>query len=166
MKKTQSSKSMQSAQSTQSDDSITLTNLRPDGARMIREARLMRFPNRTKVRRYTVEFTCPEFTCVCPASGFPDFATLIIKYIPRDYCVELKSLKLYINQFRDRGIFHEDVSNLILDDLVNLLDPWEIEVVGDFSVRGNIKTVVRAKHVRHDSEKELTKQTKASARKR
>jgi 7-cyano-7-deazaguanine reductase len=148
------------------NDDITLTNLRPDGARMIREARLMRFPNRTKVRRYTVEFTCPEFTCVCPASGFPDFATIFIKYIPRDYCVELKSLKLYINQFRDRGIFHEDVSNLILDDLVKLLDPWEIEVVGDFSVRGNIKTVIRAKHVRHDSEKELAKQTKALSKKR
>lgn len=155
MKKTQS----------QNDD-ITLTNLRPDGARMIREARLMRFPNRTKVRRYTVEFTCPEFTCVCPASGFPDFATIFIKYVPRDFCVELKSLKLYINQFRDRGIFHEDVSNLILDDLVKLLDPWEIEVVGDFSVRGNIKTVIRAKHVRHDSEKELAKQNKALATKR
>jgi 7-cyano-7-deazaguanine reductase len=148
------------------DDNITLTNLRPDGARMIREARLMRFPNRTKVRRYTVEFTCPEFTCVCPASGFPDFATIVIKYVPRDYCVELKSLKLYINQFRDRGIFHEDVSNLILDDLVNLLDPWEMEVVGDFSVRGNIKTVIRAKHVRHDSEKELAKDLKRQASKR
>jgi 7-cyano-7-deazaguanine reductase len=147
------------------DDNITLTNLRPDGARMIREARLMRFPNRTKVRRYTVEFTCPEFTCVCPASGFPDFATIVIKYTPRDYCVELKSLKLYINQFRDRGIFHEDVSNLILDDLVNLLDPWEMEVVGDFSVRGNIKTVIRAKHVRHDSEKELAKDLKRQASK-
>jgi 7-cyano-7-deazaguanine reductase len=132
------------------DNSITLSNLRPDGERMIREAKLMRFANRTKVRRYTVEFTCPEFTCVCPASGFPDFATIFIKYVPRDWCVELKSLKLYINQFRNRGIFHEDVSNLILDDLVKLLDPWEMEVVGDFSVRGNIKTVVRAKHVRSE----------------
>ena len=127
---------------------ITLSNLRPDGARMIREAKLMRFANRTQVRRYEIEFTCPEFTCVCPASGFPDFATLQIKYVPREWCVELKSLKLYINQFRDRGIFHEDVSNLILDDLVQLLDPWEMEVVGDFSVRGNIKTVIRAKHIR------------------
>jgi len=128
--------------------SITLSNLRPDGARMIREAKLMRFENRTQVRRYTVEFTCPEFTCVCPASGFPDFATLHIKYVPRKWCVELKSLKLYINQFRDRGIFHEDVANVVLDDLIQLLDPWEIEVVGDFSVRGNIKTVVTARHER------------------
>jgi 7-cyano-7-deazaguanine reductase len=125
--------------------SDALSNIRPDGARMIREARLERFPNRTQVRRYSVEFSCPEFTCVCPASGFPDFATLCIKYVPREWCVELKSLKLYINQYRDRGIFHEDVVNVVLDDLVKLLDPWELEVVGDFNVRGNIKTVVRAR---------------------
>jgi 7-cyano-7-deazaguanine reductase len=115
---------------------------------MIRDARLERFPNRTKERRYTVEFTCPEFTCVCPASGFPDFATLFIKYVPRAFCVELKSLKLYINQYRDRGVFHEDVVNVILSDLVKLLDPWEMEVVGDFNVRGNIKTIIRARHER------------------
>jgi 7-cyano-7-deazaguanine reductase len=133
--------------------SNALSNERPDGAKIIREAKLERFPNRTKVRRYSVEFTCPEFTCVCPASGFPDFATIFIKYIPRDFCVELKSLKLYINRFRDRGIFHEDVVNVILDDLKKLLDPWEIEVVGDFNVRGNIKTVVRANHKRPDAGK-------------
>jgi 7-cyano-7-deazaguanine reductase len=128
--------------------SIALANRRPDGARLIRQARLERFPNRTHVRRYWVEFSCPEFTCVCPASGFPDFATLHIKYQPRDWCVELKSLKLYINKFRDQGIFHEDVVNRVLDDLIALLDPWEMEVVGDFNVRGNIKTVVRAAHHR------------------
>jgi 7-cyano-7-deazaguanine reductase len=133
--------------------SFALSNIRPDGARMIREAQLERFANRTQVRRYTVEFSCPEFTCVCPASGFPDFATLFIKYVPRQWCVELKSLKLYINQYRDRGIFHEDVVNVVLDDLVRLLDPWEIEVVGDFNVRGNIKTVVRARHERGRSSK-------------
>lgn len=127
---------------------LTLSNARPDGREMIRNAKLERFENRTKVRKYWVEFTCPEFTCVCPVTGFPDFATIYIKYQPREYCVELKSLKLYINQFRDQGIFHEDVSNRILDDLVNLLDPWRIEVVGDFAVRGNIKTVIRAEHVR------------------
>jgi 7-cyano-7-deazaguanine reductase len=124
---------------------------------MIREAKLMRFANRTTVRRYLIEFTCPEFTCVCPASGFPDFATIIIRYVPKDWCVELKSLKLYINQYRDRGIFHEDVVNVILDDLVGLLDPWEMEVVGDFSVRGNIKTVVRAKHSHSNTETSLLK---------
>lgn len=120
--------------------------MRPDGKTIIANAQLERFENRTKHRKYWVEFTCPEFTCVCPASGFPDFATIYIKYVPKDWCVELKSLKLYINKFRDQGIFHEDVSNRILDDLVTLLDPWEIEVVGDFNVRGNIKTVIRARH--------------------
>lgn len=128
--------------------SIALSNERPDGAKIIREARLERFSNRTKVRRYEVEFSCPEFTCVCPASGFPDFATIHIKYVPREWCVELKSLKLYLNQYRDRGIFHEDVVNVILDDMVKLLDPWDIQVVGDFNVRGNIKTIVRAEHAR------------------
>jgi 7-cyano-7-deazaguanine reductase len=131
---------------------ITLSNLRPDGARMIREARLLRFRNRVSVRRYLIEFTCPEFTCVCPASGFPDFATLHIRYVPRDWCVELKSLKLYINQYRDRGIFHEDVVNVVMDDLVGLLDPWEMEITGDFSVRGNIRTVVKARHAHPELE--------------
>jgi len=126
--------------------SITLKNERPDGRKIIAEASLERFKNRTQHRRYEVEFSCPEFTCVCPASGFPDFATIQIRYVPKDWCVELKSLKLYLNQFRDRGIFHEDVSNVILDDLVALLDPWEMDVVGDFNVRGNIKTIVRASH--------------------
>ena len=116
------------------------------GTRMIEEAQLERFENRTKVRRYTVEFTCPEFTCLCPRTGFPDFATLHIRYVPDQWCVELKSLKLYINKYRDRNVYHEDVVNVILEDLVKLLDPLEIEVVGDFNVRGNIKTVIRARH--------------------
>lgn len=112
----------------------------------VRDNKLERFENRTLVRRYTIEFTCPEFTCLCPRSGFPDFAVIRIKYVPDRYCVELKSLKLYINGFRDKKIFHEDVTNLILENLVELLDPWEIEVVGDFHVRGNIKTVITSKH--------------------
>ena len=116
------------------------------GEEMIKNAQLESFDNRTLVRRYWVEFTCPEFTCLCPRSGFPDFATIHIKYSPDKKCVELKSLKLYINQFRDRKVFHEDVTNNIIDDLIKLLDPWEIEVIGDFTVRGNIKTVVRAHH--------------------
>lgn len=116
------------------------------GERAIRENQLERFPNRTRVRRYTVEFTCPEFTCVCPRSGFPDFATIHIRYVPHEWCVELKSLKLYINSFRDRKVFHEDVTNELLDDLVKLLDPWEMEIVGDFNVRGNIKTVITSRH--------------------
>lgn len=116
------------------------------GAKMIREAELERFENRTRHRKYWVEFNCPEFTCVCPKTGFPDFATIHIKYVPDQYCVELKSLKLYINKFRDQGVFHEDVVNVITDDLVKLLDPFELEVVGDFNVRGNIKTIIRARH--------------------
>lgn len=112
----------------------------------IEEAALERFENRTTVRRYTIEFTCPEFTCLCPRSGFPDFATIRIKYIPHKYCVELKSLKLYINTFRNKKVFHEDVTNNIIQDLIDLLDPWELEVIGDFTVRGNIHTVVSARH--------------------
>jgi 7-cyano-7-deazaguanine reductase len=119
------------------------------GEKIIEENQLERFPNRTLVRTYSIEFTCPEFTCVCPRSGFPDFATIYIHYIPDQWCIELKSLKLYINGFRNEKVFHEDVTNQILDDLVNLLDPWEIEVIGDFSVRGNIKTVIRSKHVKN-----------------
>lgn len=126
----------------------TLTPARAPGTKMIAEAKLERFPNQNPQRRYWVEMSTPEFTCICPASGFPDFATISIRYIPRKWCVELKSLKLYFNAFRNRGIFHEDVTNVILDDLVKCLDPWEMEVVGDFSVRGNIKTIVRARHVR------------------
>lgn len=118
------------------------------GTREIAEAQLERFENRTRHRKYVIEFTCPEFTCLCPKTGFPDFATIRIRYIPDQYCVELKSLKLYINKFRDVGVFHEDVSNKILDDFVELLNPFEAEVVGDFNVRGNIKTVIRSTHVK------------------
>ena len=114
----------------------------------IENNKLERFENRTKVRRYTIEFTCPEFTCLCPISGFPDFATIYIKYVPDQWCVELKSLKLYINKFRNDNIFHEDVTNLILDDLVKLLDPFEIEVKGNFNVRGNIHTLITSKHAK------------------
>ena len=112
----------------------------------VEEAKLERFENRTTVRRYEVAFTCPEFTCLCPRSGFPDFATIRIKYVPDKYCVELKALKLYINKFRNQKVFHEDVTNFIIQDLIDLLDPWSIEVVGDFTVRGNIHTVVTAHH--------------------
>src|SRR3954471_23642879 len=93
------------------------------GEKAIEEAELERFENRTQVRKYLIEFTCPEFTCVCPRSGFPDFATIYIKYVPDQWCVELKSLKLYINSFRNEKVFHEDVTNWILDELVDLLDP-------------------------------------------
>jgi 7-cyano-7-deazaguanine reductase len=118
----------------------------PRGVKEIREAKLERFENRNRHRRYEVNFTCPEFTCVCPKTGFPDFATILIRYVPDQWCVELKSLKLYINKFRDRGVFHEDVTNIIADDLIKLLDPTEIDITADFTVRGNIHTVVSVKH--------------------
>jgi 7-cyano-7-deazaguanine reductase len=116
------------------------------GAKMIAEAKLEAVPNDTPERDYEIDFTIPEFTCLAPDSGFPDFATIRIHYIPDQKLVELKSLKLYINKFRDQEVFHEGAVNRILDDLVALLDPRFMEVVGDFNVRGNIKTVVTARH--------------------
>src|ERR1700716_1626781 len=113
---------------------------------MIAESRLEAVPNGTSNRDYEIDFTLPEFTCLAPDSGFPDFATIRIRYIPAQKLVELKSLKLYINRFRDQGVFHEAAVNRILDDLVALLDPRFMEVIGDFNVRGNIKTVVTARH--------------------
>jgi 7-cyano-7-deazaguanine reductase len=116
------------------------------GTKMIAESTLEAVPNGTPERDYEIDFTIPEFTCLAPDSGFPDFATIRIRYIPDQTLVELKSLKLYINKFRDQEIFHEAAVNRILDDLVTLLDPRFMEVVGDFNVRGNIKTVVTARH--------------------
>lgn len=118
------------------------------GEKVVDEAQLERFENRTKHRDYEIEFQCPEFTCLCPRSGFPDFARIDIRYIPDQWCVELKSLKLYINKFRNQKIFHEDVSNKIMDDLVELLDPKDITVLADFNVRGNIHTNVRVTHTK------------------
>jgi 7-cyano-7-deazaguanine reductase len=99
-------------------------------------------------RRIEINFTSSEFTAICPFSDFPDFATLNINYVPNRRCIELKSLKLYINSFREVKIFHEHVVNQILDDLVRVCDPLELSIEGDFHVRGNIKTVVRASYVR------------------
>lgn len=95
-------------------------------------------------RNISIKFEIPEFTCVCPFSDFPDFATIRIEYVPNERCVELKSLKLYINSFREVKIFHEHVINVILEDFVRACDPLAADVEGDFNVRGNIKTVVRA----------------------
>jgi 7-cyano-7-deazaguanine reductase len=113
---------------------------------MIAESILEAVDNDNPQRDYDIDFTIPEFTCLCPQSNFPDFATIRIRYVPDRKLVELKSLKLYINKFRDQEMFHETAVNRILDDLVTLLDPRYIEVVGDFNVRGNIKTVVTARH--------------------
>ncbi|MDH4228706.1 MAG: preQ(1) synthase [Nitrospirota bacterium] len=100
------------------------------------------FANPNPERDYEIHFNCPEFTCLCPKTGQPDFATFDIRYVPDRLCVELKSLKLYLWSFRDEGHFHEAVTNRILDDLVAAVAPRHITVVGDFFVRGGIHTVV------------------------
>ena len=107
---------------------------------------LATFGNPNPGRAYEIRFECPEFTCVCPMTGQPDFATIRIAYTPGDLCVELKSLKLYLWSYRAEGAFHEAVTNRILDDLVAALKPRRCEVIGDFMVRGGIHTVVVARH--------------------
>ena len=99
-------------------------------------------------RGIKINFEIPEFTAICPFSDFPDFATIRIEYVPNERCIELKSLKLYINSFRNIKIFHEHVINVILEDFVAACDPISVEIEGDFHVRGNIKTVVRASYKR------------------
>ena len=104
------------------------------------------FPNPAPERDYVIRFEAPEFTCVCPMTGQPDFATFYVEYVPDRLCVELKSFKLYLWSFRDEGHFHEAVTNLVLDDLVKALQPRRIKVTGDFNVRGGIHTVVEASY--------------------
>ena len=118
----------------------------PYGQQAIERNELEPWPNPSPGRDYVVRFEIPEFTCLCPRSGYPDFATLVIDYAPGPSIVELKSLKLYINQFRDRRISHEAVANLILDELVALLAPCWMRLVAEFNVRGNIKTTITAEH--------------------
>ena len=103
---------------------------------------LQTFANPNPERDYEIHFECPEFTCLCPLTGQPDFATLHISYVPDQTCVELKSLKLYLWSYRNEGAFHEAVTNQILDDLVTLLKPRRLEVIGEFMVRGGITTEV------------------------
>jgi 7-cyano-7-deazaguanine reductase len=103
-------------------------------------------PNPHPGRDYEVSLDVPEFTCVCPMTGQPDFATIRIRYVPDQHLVELKSIKLYMWSYRDEGAFHEDVTNRILDDFVAVAAPRYIEVIGDWNVRGGIKTVVRVVH--------------------
>ena len=110
------------------------------------------FPYEYAGRRIWIEFEMPEFTAVCPFSEFPDFATIKLKYVPNERCIELKSLKLYINSFREIKISHEHVVNVIMEDFVKACDPLEVEIEGDFNVRGNIKTVVRASYRRGEDQ--------------
>jgi 7-cyano-7-deazaguanine reductase len=106
------------------------------------------FANPYPGRDYTIEMDCPEFTAVCPKTGQPDFGTIRIRYVPDEKCLELKSLKLYLWSFRDQGIFHEAVTNSILEDLVAACAPRRMTVVGDFNVRGGISTVVTVEYTK------------------
>ena len=109
-------------------------------------ATLETFPNPRPERDYEIAIQCPEFTSLCPKTGLPDFGEIRITYVPGTKCIELKALKYYIIEFRNRGIFYENVTNQILDDLVGAIQPRRMTVVGDFSVRGGIKTVVKAEY--------------------
>tara|TARA_B100001250_G_scaffold143910_1_gene123184 strand:- start:142 stop:525 length:384 start_codon:yes stop_codon:yes gene_type:complete len=105
------------------------------------------FPNPNLRRDYTINFEIPEFSCLCPKTGQPDFAVLEIEYIPDNLCVELKSLKLYIWSYRDHGAFHEAVTNKILDDLVATISPRFMNISANFNVRGGIRTNVTAEYI-------------------
>src|SRR5437879_13135619 len=110
------------------------------------------FPYEFPGSEIKINFEMPEFTCICPFSDFPDFATIRIEYVPNQRCVELKSLKLYINSFREVKIFHEHAINVILEDLVKACDPLSVDIEGDFNVRGNIRTTVRANYRKQKTE--------------
>lgn len=107
---------------------------------------LEQFDNTFPQRDYEIEIVCPEFTSVCPKTGQPDFGTLTINYVPNQLCVELKSLKLYLQKFRNEGIFYENVTNRILDDLVSVLQPRRMTLTADFNARGGITAKITAKY--------------------
>ena len=120
------------------------------------------FPYEFPGKEIRINFEIPEFTCICPFSDFPDFATIRLEYVPQKRCVELKSLKLYINSFRNVKVFHEHVINMILEDFVSACDPLRVEIEGDFNVRGNIKTTIRASYRKsgvRSQESEVSKST-------
>jgi len=113
---------------------------------MSSEVTIETFPNPRPERDFEISISCPEFTSVCPKTGLPDFGEIRITYVPADRCIELKSLKYYMFGFRNRGIFFEAATNLILDDLVKACQPRRMTVVGDFAVRGGMKTIVTASY--------------------
>ena len=117
-----------------------------DDIRNLKTPEIDTWTNQYSEREYTIELTVPEFTCICPKTGLPDFATITICYVPNQKCIELKSFKEYIVFYRNVGIFHEHVVNKILDDFVRACDPRSVEIIGDFNVRGGIKTVVKANY--------------------
>ncbi|MGK7958057.1 MAG: preQ(1) synthase [Crocosphaera sp.] len=120
------------------------------GEREIEAGKLITFPNPRMGRHYTINVTLPEFTCKCPFSGYPDFATLYLTYVPNEKVVELKALKLYINRYRDHYISHEESVNQILDDFVAACDPLEATLKGDFNPRGNVHTIIEVHHKKDD----------------
>lgn len=113
------------------------------GEKEIKEARLTPWDNPFPERNYRIEISFPEFSCLCPRSGYPDYATIRIEYIPDKNIVELRSFKLYLNSYRDRHISHEESTNLIYQDLFELLKPRALNVYGEFHPRGNVKTVIK-----------------------
>jgi 7-cyano-7-deazaguanine reductase len=113
------------------------------GTKAIKKAKLEVWDNPSPERDYEINITFPEFTCLCPRSGYPDFATIRIIYIPDKKIIELKALKLYLNSFRDVHISHEEITNKIYSEIKKALKPRSLEVVGDFNPRGNVKTVIR-----------------------
>jgi len=121
----------------------------PPGARLFRmsDAVVETFPNPRESRDYTIEIRCPEFTSMCPKTGLPDFGEIIISYTPGPLCLELKSLKYYLLDFRNKGIFYEAVTNEILDDLVRSCQPRRMTVTGAFTPRGGIRSTITAEHV-------------------
>ena len=118
------------------------------------------FPSPRPEREFEIAISCPEFTSLCPKTGLPDFGEIRIHYVPFEHCIELKSLKYYIADYRNRGIFYEAVTNQILDDLVNAVHPRRMTVVGDFSVRGGISTTVTASYDKRESRKQQAKSKK------
>ena len=121
------------------------------GERAIAQGELITFPNPRIGRDYQIQISLPEFTCKCPFSGYPDFATIYLTYSPDQLIVELKALKLYINSYSDRYISHEEVVNQILDDFVAACDPLRVTIKGDFSPRGNVHTVIEVNHQKNQS---------------
>ncbi len=116
------------------------------GEREISNAQLICFENPCEERPYEISIQLPEFTCKCPFSGYPDFATLSLFYQPNKKVLELKSLKLYINSYRDRAISHEEAANNILDDLIAAAEPLWMELEADFNPRGNVHTIIKVAH--------------------
>ena len=122
-----------------------------DDIREMETPNIETWKNEYSDKDYTIEVTNPEFTAVCPKTGLPDFGTIQISYIPDEQCVELKSLKEYFLSYRDVGIFHEHVINKILEDFVAACNPRKVEIVGDFHIRGGMKTIVRANYKREEA---------------